>query len=172
MSWYGAIVECAPQFVSCELCDLVKRRFINPIRCQKQREECENKKRGFTCDDISLSLILKSVSETCGAFTGVRCMLFLTTEPLVLYVFYLPLHSGTVSVRTLQHCGGVCLCMCECGTGFFLCVCAWVMVRWWWLIADLCVYESVSKRERGRDQPAVYIMSYKKDFSSRRNTAV
>lgn len=65
--------------------------------------------------------------------------------------------SGPVCVCTLQYCGGVSLCMCECGTGlFFCCVCVSVrecvypMVRWSWLIADFCVYES----ERGRQRAA------------------
>lgn len=61
--------------------------------------------------------------------------------------------SCLVCVCTLQHCGGVSveqvslllllLLLCACA-------CARAMVRWSWLIADFCVYES----DRGRQRPA------------------
>lgn len=80
----------------------------------------EVNRRGLKSDHVSLVLTLIAVSDFCCSLAGIKWsgVLFLTTEPLVLYVFIFFLHSGTVSVRTLQHCGGVCLCMCECGTGF------------------------------------------------------
>lgn len=59
---------------------------------------------------------------------------------------HLLLHSTALLVRTLQHCGGVCLCMCEHGTGFFC-------VPEWWCddgessLICVCIWECERRRE-------------------------
>ena len=102
----------------------------------------------YTNHEISVSDLLLM------CFSAIKWFVMLFSQPSRSYcvcpcVFFI-LHPGTVSVRTLQHCGGVCLCMCECGTGFFLCV-----PEWWWDDGDsslICVYMRVRKWERGRER--------------------